>query len=275
MRILVVEDEPRLGRALQRGLTAEGYRVDLATDGIAGLEAIRHESYDTVILDIMLPKLSGYRVVRTLREEGIWVPVLILSAKDGEYDEADGLDCGADDYLTKPFSFVVLLARLRALHRRGAPERPTVLSVGSLRLDPASRRVQRLDTEVTLTAREYALLEYLMRRQDQVVTKIELLDRVWDAGADTDPNVVEVYVGYLRRKIDQPFGRHSLQTVRGAGYRLVDDERVGEARLGTIDGESPDGEAIDSQAHDGQAADRAAAGSVGSLAAPTPATREG
>ena len=275
MRILVVEDEPRLGRALQRGLTAEGYRVDLATDGIAGLEAIRHESYDTVILDIMLPKLSGYRVVRTLREEGIWVPVLILSAKDGEYDEADGLDCGADDYLTKPFSFVVLLARLRALHRRGAPERPTVLSVGSLRLDPASRRVQRLDTEVTLTAREYALLEYLMRRQDQVVTKIELLDRVWDAGADTDPNVVEVYVGYLRRKIDQPFGRHSLQTVRGAGYRLVDDERVGEARLGTIDGESPDGDAIDSQAHDGQAADRAAAGSVGSLAAPTPATREG
>jgi len=227
VRILVVEDEPRLGRALQRGLTAEGYRVELVGDGIAGLEAARHELYDTVILDIMLPKLSGYRVVRTLREEGNWVPVLILSAKDGEYDEADGLDCGADDYLTKPFSFVVLLARLRALHRRGAPERPTVLSVGTLKLDPASRRVTRGATEITLTAREYALLEYLMRRQDQVITKIELLDRVWDAGADTDPNVVEVYVGYLRRKIDQPFGVHSLQTVRGAGYRLVDDTLAG------------------------------------------------
>jgi DNA-binding response OmpR family regulator len=147
----------------------------------------------------------------------------MLSAKDGEYDQADGLDCGADDYLTKPFSFVVLLARLRALMRRGAPERPAVLTVGSLSLDPASRRVMRDQQEVVLTAREYALLEYLMRRQDQVVTKIELLDRVWDASADTDPNVVEVYVGYLRRKIDQPFGRRSLQTVRGAGYRLVND----------------------------------------------------
>ncbi len=223
MRILVVEDEPRLGRALQRGLTAEGYLVDLAIDGIAGLDAARNESYDVVILDIMLPQLSGYRVVRALREENNWVPVLMLSAKDGEYDQADGLDCGADDYLTKPFSFVVLLARLRALMRRGAPERPAVLTVGSLSLDPASRRVMRDRQEVVLTAREYALLEYLMRRQDQVVTKIELLDRVWDASADTDPNVVEVYVGYLRRKIDQPFGRRSLQTVRGAGYRLVND----------------------------------------------------
>jgi two-component system OmpR family response regulator len=223
VRILVVEDEPRLGRALQRGLTAEGYLVDLAIDGIAGLDAARNESYDVVILDIMLPQLSGYRVVRALREENNWVPVLMLSAKDGEYDQADGLDCGADDYLTKPFSFVVLLARLRALMRRGAPERPAVLTVGSLSLDPASRRVMRDQQEVVLTAREYALLEYLMRRQDQVVTKIELLDRVWDASADTDPNVVEVYVGYLRRKIDQPFGRRSLQTVRGAGYRLVND----------------------------------------------------
>jgi two-component system, OmpR family, response regulator len=223
VRILVVEDEPRLGRALQRGLSAEGYLVDLAIDGIAGLDAARNEAYDVVILDIMLPQLSGYRVVRALREEQNWVPVLMLSAKDGEYDEADGLDCGADDYLTKPFSFVVLLARLRALMRRGAPERPAVLSVGTLQLDPASRRVMRDGHEVVLTAREYALLEYMMRRQDQVVTKIELLDRVWDASADTDPNVVEVYVGYLRRKIDQPFGRRSLQTVRGAGYRLVDD----------------------------------------------------
>src|SRR5262245_14912077 len=279
MRILVVEDEPPLGRALQRGLTAEGYRVDLATDGIAGLEAARHESYDTVVLDIMLPKLSGYRVVRTLRDEGIWVPVLILSAKDGEYDEADGLDCGADDYLTKPFSFVVLLARLRALHRRGAPERPTVLAVGSLRLDPASRRVMRGDTEVTLTAREYALLDYMMRRQDQVVTKIELLDRVWDAGADTDPNVVEVYVGYLRRKIDQPFGRHSLQTVRGAGYRLVDDSLTADPRAAGA-GYLPD--TMEPAEADAAGSVEASAASTASVAASveaggvgTPAPREG
>jgi DNA-binding response OmpR family regulator len=223
VRILVVEDEPRLGRALERGLRAEGYRVDLAGDGVAGLEAARQESYDAIILDIMLPKMSGYRVVRALRDEGNWVPVLILSAKDGEYDEADGLDCGADDYLTKPFSFVVLLARLRALHRRGAPERPAVLAVGGLTLDPASRRVMRDTHEITLTAREYSLLEYMMRRRDQVITKVELLDRVWDASADTDANVVEVYIGYLRRKIDHPFGRASVQTVRGAGYRVVDD----------------------------------------------------
>ncbi len=225
MRILVVEDEPRLGRALQRGLTAEGYLVDLAIDGVMGIEAARGETYDAVILDIMLPRLSGYRVVRALREEGNWVPVIMLSAKDGEYDQADGLDCGADDYITKPFSFVVLLARIRALLRRGAPERPAVVTVGTLTLDPASRRVQRGDAEISLTAREYALLEYLMRRQDQVVTKVELLDRVWDASPDTDPNVVEVYVGYVRRKIDQPFGVRTLQTIRGAGYRLVSEDR--------------------------------------------------
>jgi two-component system, OmpR family, response regulator len=225
----VVEDEPRLGRALQRGLTAEGYLVDLAADGVDGLDAARNETYDAVILDIMLPRLSGYRVVRALREEGNWVPVIMLSAKDGEYDQADGLDCGADDYMTKPFSFVVLLARLRALLRRGAPERPAVVTVGSLTLDPASRRVLRGSTEITLTAREYALLEYLMRRQDQVVTKVELLDRVWDASPDTDANVVEVYVGYVRRKIDQPFRVRTLQTVRGAGYRLVDDATAGAA----------------------------------------------
>jgi DNA-binding response OmpR family regulator len=223
VRILVVEDEPRLGRALQRGLTAEGYLVDLAIDGIKGLEAARTEAYDAVILDIMLPHLSGYRVVRALREENNWVPVIMLSAKDGEYDQADGLDCGADDYVTKPFSFVVLLARIRALLRRGAPERPAVVTVGTLTLDPASRRVARGDVEITLTAREYALVEYLMRRQDQVVTKAELLDRVWDASSVADPNVVEVYVGYVRRKIDTPFGLRTLQTVRGAGYRLVDE----------------------------------------------------
>jgi len=221
MRVLVVEDEPRLARALQRGLNAEGYAVDLAADGLTGLEAARHEGYDAVVLDIMLPGLSGYRIVRALRAENNWVPVLMLSAKDGEYDQADGLDSGADDYLTKPFSFVVLLAKLRALLRRGAPERPAVLTAGALTLDPATRRVSREETEITLTTREFALLEYLMRHRDEVVTKTELLDHVWDAGADTDPNVVEVYVGYLRRKIDQPYGTKSLQTVRGAGYRLV------------------------------------------------------
>jgi two-component system OmpR family response regulator len=235
VRILVLEDEPRLGRALQRGLSAEGYLVDVAVDGVLGLDAARHETYDAIILDIMLPRLSGYRIVRALREEGNWVPVIMLSAKDGEYDQADGLDCGADDYMTKPFSFVVLLARLRALLRRGAPERPAVVTVGSLRLDPASRRVQRRDSEITLTAREYALLEYLMRRQDQVVTKVELLDRVWDASPDTDANVVEVYVGYVRRKIDQPFGLRTLQTVRGAGYRLVDDATGGAAVAHSIE----------------------------------------
>ena len=221
MRVLVVEDEPRLARALQRGLTAEGYAVDLAADGLAGLEAARHEGYDAVVLDIMLPGLSGYRIVRALRAEGNWVPVLMLSAKDGEYDQADGLDAGADDYLTKPFSFVVLLAKLRAVLRRGAPERPAVLAAGGLTLDPATRRVTRDGQEIALTTREFALLEYLMRHRDEVVTKTELLDHVWDAGADTDPNVVEVYVGYLRRKIDQPYNERSLQTVRGAGYRLA------------------------------------------------------
>ena len=221
MRVLVVEDEPRLARALQRGLTAEGYAVDLAADGLTGLEAARHEGYDAVVLDIMLPRLSGYRIVRTLRAEQNWVPVLMLSATDGEYDQADVLDSGADEYLTKPFSFVVLLAKLRALLRRGAPQRPAVLSAGSLSLDPATRRVTRDGQEITLTTREFALLEYLIRHRDEVVTKTELLDHVWDAGADTDPNVVEVYVGYLRRKIDQPYNVRSLQTVRGAGYRLV------------------------------------------------------
>ena len=217
VRLLVVEDEQRLARALQRGLAAEGFAVDLAHDGVSGLDLARHGDYDAMILDVMLPGLSGYRVVRQLRAEEQWLPVLMLSAKDGEYDQADGLDCGADDYLTKPFSYVVLLARLRALLRRGAPSRPTVLAVGDIELDPASRSVTRSGEPVVLTAREYALLEYLMRRPDRVVSKIELLDHVWDAAADTAPNVVEVYIGYLRRKL----GRDRLETVRGAGYRLA------------------------------------------------------
>jgi two-component system, OmpR family, response regulator len=217
VRLLVVEDEQRLARALQRGLAAEGFAVDLAHDGMTGLDLARHGDYDAMILDVMLPGLSGYRVVRQLRAEEQWLPVLMLSAKDGEYDQADGLDCGADDYLTKPFSYVVLLARLRALLRRGAPSRPTVLVVGDIELDPAARSVSLSGSPVVLTAREYALLEYLMRRPDRVVSKIELLDHVWDAAADTAPNVVEVYIGYLRRKL----GRDRLETVRGAGYRLA------------------------------------------------------
>ena len=219
--MLVVEDERRLASAVRRGLTAEGFVVDVAHDGVDGLHLAREGGYDAVVLDLMLPGLSGYQVCERLRAERNWVPVLILSAKDGEYDQADGLDSGADDYLTKPFSFVVLLAKLRALLRRGAPERPAVLSAGSLSLDPATRRVTRDGQEIALTTREFALLEYLIRHRDEVVTKTELLDHVWDAGADTDPNVVEVYVGYLRRKIDQPYNVRSLQTVRGAGYRLV------------------------------------------------------
>ncbi|MEH1012942.1 response regulator transcription factor [Micromonospora sp. CPCC 206060] len=217
MRLLVVEDEARLAGALQRGLQAEGFAVDIAPTGPQGLDAARHGGYDAMILDVMLPGLSGYEVVRRLRAEDHWLPVLMLSAKDGEYDQADGLDCGADDYLTKPFSYVVLLARLRALLRRGAPERPTVLTAGDLTLDPARRLVTRAGAEITLTAREYALLNYLMRRPGEVISKTELLDHVWDASLETGPNVVEVYVGYLRRKI----GRDRLETVRGAGYRLT------------------------------------------------------
>jgi two-component system OmpR family response regulator len=217
VRLLVVEDEDRLATALQRGLQAEGFAVDVAADGPTGLDLARHGSYDAVILDVMLPGLSGYRVVRALRAESNWVPVLMLSAKDGEYDQADGLDVGADDYLTKPFSYVVLLARLRALLRRGAPRRPAVLTAGDLSLDPARRLVTVAGEEVVLTSREFALLEYLMRRQGEVVSKIQLLDHVWDAAVETAPNAVEVYIGYLRRKI----GRDRLQTVRGAGYRLL------------------------------------------------------
>ncbi len=217
MRLLVVEDEPRLGAALRRGLTAEGFLVDLAADGPAGLEAARHGGYDAVVLDVMLPGLSGYNVVRTLRNEANWVPVLMLSAKDGEYDQADGLDYGADDYLTKPFSFVVLLARLRALVRRNLPARPAILSAGDITLDPATHEVTLDQVPVALTPREYALLEYFLRHPDRVISKTELLDSVWDAAQDTDPNAVEVYVGYLRRKV----GRDVVRTVRGAGYRLV------------------------------------------------------
>ena len=223
MRVLVVDDERRLAAAVKRGLEASGFAVDIAFDGVSGLHMAREGGYDGVVLDIMLPGMSGYQVCKSLRAEENWVPVLFLSAKDGEYDQADGLDLGADDYMTKPFSYVVLAARLRALLRRGARPRPAVLAAGDLYLDPAARTVRRGETEIELTAREFALLEYLMRRAGQVVSKAELLEHVWDPDSIGDMNVVEVYVGYLRRKIDAPFGKNALQTVRGAGYRLAAD----------------------------------------------------
>jgi two-component system OmpR family response regulator len=215
VRLLLVEDEPGMAAALVRGLGAEGYVVDHVTDGLAGLEAARFGAYDVVVLDIMLPGMSGYSVVRTLREEQNWVPVLLLSAKDGEHDVADGLDYGADDYLTKPFSFVVLLARLRSLVRRDVAPRPAVLEASGVTLDPATHRVQADGAEIDLSPREFRLLEHLLRAAPAVVGKEELLDRVWASGDDA--NVVEVYVGYLRRKL----GRERIETVRGVGYRVA------------------------------------------------------
>ena len=223
MRVLLVEDEEALAETLAAGLRADGFAVDIARDGLQALTQIRNIEYDAMVLDIMLPGPSGYEVVRRLRSEGVWVPVLMLTAKDGEYDEADALDLGADDYLTKPFSYVVLLAHLRAVIRRGAPERPAQLVAGDLILDPGARTCHRGATEIDLTPREFAVLEYLMRNRDQVVSKTNIMANVWDTFYDGDPNVVEVYVGYLRRKIDAPFGRNSIETVRGAGYRLRDD----------------------------------------------------
>ena len=217
MRVLLVDDEERLLGALRRGLVAEGFVVETAATGPDGLQLARHGEFDVVVLDVMLPGISGYQVVRLLRAESNWVPVLMLSAKDGEHDQADALDDGADDYLTKPFSFVVLLARIRALLRRGAAARPAVLEAGQITLDPSSREVRVAGQPVELTQREFALLEYLIRHAGRAVSKTELLDHVWDNAADVAPNAVEVYVGYLRRKItDLP-----LVTVRGAGYRLV------------------------------------------------------
>ncbi|MDX6310916.1 MAG: hypothetical protein QOF84_4252 [Streptomyces sp.] len=221
MRVLVVEDERGLAAAIARGLTEEGFTVSVAHDGADGLWSARHEPYDVIVLDIMLPRLSGYEVVRRLRARSVWTPVLMLTAKDGEYDEADALDLGADDYLSKPFSYVVLVARLRALLRRGAPARPAVLAAGDLTLDPARRRCERAGQEISLTAREFMLLEFLLRRPDEVVSKTDILTHVWDENFDGDTNIVEVYIGYLRRKIDAPFRRHIIETVRGAGYRLL------------------------------------------------------
>ncbi len=221
MRVLMVEDEVRLAETVRRGLTAEGFVVDVVDDGADGLAEAQSRDYDAIILDIMLPSLNGYDVCRALRKDGVWTPVLMLTAKDGEYDQVDAFELGADDYLTKPFSFIVLVARLRALVRRGAPERPVVLKVGDLTLDPGTRAVRRNGTDIDLTPREFGLLHFLMRHPDEVVSKLEILQSVWDVNYEGDENVVEVYIGYLRRKVDVPFARQSIQTVRGVGYRLT------------------------------------------------------
>lgn len=223
MRILIVEDEKQLADTVRRGLTNEGFVVDVVHDGVSGVWAATENTYDVILLDLMLPLKNGYDVLKEVRGRKVWTPVLMLTAKDGEYDQADAFDLGADDYLTKPFSFVVLVARIRALIRRGAPERPVVLELGSLSLDTASRQVRRGEAAIALTAKEYALLHFLMRRPGQVVSKGEILDNVWDAAFDGGENVVEVYIGYLRRKIDVPFDVQTLMTVRGMGYLLTAD----------------------------------------------------
>ena len=223
MRVLVVEDEARLADGLRVGLEAEGFAVDVALNGTEGLWMARENAYDAIVLDIMLPGTNGYRVCASLRAGGVWTPILMLTAKEGEWDEVEALDTGADDYLTKPFSYAVLVARLRALLRRGSGARPTVLEAGDLRLDPAARRAWRADVEVDLTAREMSLLEFLLRRRGEVVSKREILDHVWDEDFEGDPNILEVYVRHLRNKLDRPFQREAIETVRGSGYRLAAD----------------------------------------------------
>lgn len=223
MRVLVVEDEHRLAAGLRTGLEAEGFAVDVALDGTDGLWMAREFPYDLIVLDIMLPGVDGYTVCATLRGELNWTPILMLTAKEGEWDEVAGLDTGADDYLSKPFSYAVLVARLRALLRRGVRPRPVVLEAGDLRMDPAARRGWRGEVEVELTARELALLEFLLRRRGEVVSKREILAHVWDYDFEGDPNIVEVYVRHLRNKLDRPFGRAAIETVRGSGYRLAAD----------------------------------------------------
>ncbi|MDT5186613.1 MAG: hypothetical protein QOI29_4771 [Mycobacterium sp.] len=221
MRLLVVEDEQRLAAGLRKGLEAEGFAVDVVHNGTDGIWMARETPFDAIILDVMLPGANGYQVCRTLRGEGNWTPILMLTAKDGVWDEVEGLDTGADDYLTKPFSYAVLVARLRALRRRGAQPRPTVLEAGDVRLDPATRRVWLLGEQIELTRREFAVLEYLLHHPDEVLSKRNILDHVWDFDFDGDPNIVEVYIRRLRTKLQRPDGGAVIETVRGAGYRLV------------------------------------------------------
>jgi two-component system OmpR family response regulator len=218
MRVLVVEDEELIAQSLADGLSAEGYVVEVATNGDDGYWLASEGSYDAIILDVMLPGRNGYVVCRDLRAQGVMTPIMMLTAKDGEFDQAEGLDTGADDYLTKPFSFVVLTARLRAMVRRGPAERPAVLELGGLRLDPARRSCERDGKPIELTPREFALLHYLLHNIGRPITKQELIDHVW--GDELDPNVLQVYIGYLRKKIDEPFGTDTIATLCGVGYRV-------------------------------------------------------
>lgn len=222
MRLLIVEDEKRLAEVVAAGLAAEGHAVDTAHDGLTGLEMARSADYDVIILDIMLPRMNGYQVCETLRRENIATPILMLTAMDGEYDEAEGLDIGADDYLTKPFSFVVLQARVRALLRRGpAKPAPVAWRFGDLTVDPATRTCRRGGVTIPVTVKEFAVLEYLATRAGEVVSKSDILEHVWDFAYDGDVNIVEVYISNLRRKVDAPFSRSAIKTVRGAGYTLA------------------------------------------------------
>ena len=223
MRILVVEDDKRVAAAVRRGLQEQGYAVDVALTGTDGHWLATENPYDAIVLDSMLPGMSGEEVCGSLRDQGVWTPILVLTARSGADEEARALDAGADDFLAKPFSYVVLQARLRALVRRGRGERPTTLQAGDLRLDPATHQVWRGEAQVALTPRQFALLELLLRRKGEVLSKAEILAHVWDFSFDGDPNIVEVYVGQLRARIDRPFGRESLQTVRLVGYRLDPD----------------------------------------------------
>ena len=223
MRVLVVEDELRMASLIRRGLFKEGLAVDVAASGEDAIEMARASDYDAIVLDLMLPGISGFETCRQLRRSGVWSPVLMLTARDSVEDRVAGLDTGADDYLVKPFAFAELLARLRALARRGEPARPTVLEAGDLRLDRATQRVWRDSTEIQLSAREFRLLETFMRRPDEVLSRLHLVEHAWDFEYEHRSNVVDVYIRHLRSKIDEPFGRHSLETVRGAGYRLRAD----------------------------------------------------
>ena len=220
VRVLLVEDERRLAELVKGGLTGEGFAVDVAHDGRDGLWLATENDYDVIVLDVMLPRMNGYTLCSRLREAGDWTPIMMLTAKDGIYDEAEALDNGADDYLSKPFSYVVLLARLRALMRRGGTDRPVSITVGDLVIDPAGLRCRRGAVEIALTPKEFAVLHGLARRAGEVVSKSDLLAQAWDFSYNGDPNIVEVYISALRRKIDHPFGRATLVTVRGAGYRL-------------------------------------------------------
>ncbi len=220
MKVLIVEDEPKMAALIRRGLVDEGATADVAPTGEEALVMAGVTPYDVIVLDVMLPGIDGFETCGRLRRDSVWAPVLMLTARDAVEDRVAGLDHGADDYLTKPFSFAELMARLRALARRGAHERPTVLAVGDLRLDPAARRVWRGKDELSLSAKEFALLEVFMRRPGAVLSRFDLLERAWEYDYENRSNVVDVYVRYLRQKIDRPFGTDSLETIRGAGYRL-------------------------------------------------------